>query len=161
MIGELEEGLSLISVAEEFGINKSVVSRAWKAFQTIGEKSRYQSASSITQRQVLWFTVARRPHRGSLFTRCPESCVPLKVGHWRHRLEWCKEHKNWTPHQWSRVRFTNENCFSGMSYAQRQLIWREAGARFHPSTAFLKLWGVTTLLEGRKHIEKSKTKDYF
>ncbi|GFW98788.1 transposable element Tcb2 transposase [Trichonephila clavipes] len=36
MIGKLEEGRTVTSVAAEFGINKSVVSRAWKAFQTIG-----------------------------------------------------------------------------------------------------------------------------
>ncbi|GFV41173.1 transposable element Tcb2 transposase [Trichonephila clavipes] len=36
MIGKLEEGRTVISVAAEFGINKSVVSNAWKAFQTSG-----------------------------------------------------------------------------------------------------------------------------
>ncbi|GFW37248.1 transposable element Tcb2 transposase [Trichonephila clavipes] len=36
MIGKLEEGRAVTSVAAEFGINKSVVSRAWKAFQTTG-----------------------------------------------------------------------------------------------------------------------------
>ncbi|GFT07119.1 uncharacterized protein TNCV_1416261 [Trichonephila clavipes] len=36
MIGKLEEGHTVTSVAAEFGINKSVVSRAWKAFQTTG-----------------------------------------------------------------------------------------------------------------------------
>ncbi|GFU61913.1 transposable element Tcb2 transposase [Trichonephila clavipes] len=36
MIGELEEGRTVTSVAAEFGINKNVVSRAWKAFQTTG-----------------------------------------------------------------------------------------------------------------------------
>ncbi|GFW29013.1 transposable element Tcb2 transposase [Trichonephila clavipes] len=35
-IGKLEEGRTITSVAAEFGINKSVVSRAWKAFQTTG-----------------------------------------------------------------------------------------------------------------------------
>ncbi|GFY14332.1 transposable element Tcb2 transposase [Trichonephila clavipes] len=34
-IGKLEEGRTVTSVAAEFGINKSVISRAWKAFQTI------------------------------------------------------------------------------------------------------------------------------
>ncbi|GFX70368.1 uncharacterized protein TNCV_968401 [Trichonephila clavipes] len=34
MIGKLEEGCTVTSVAAELGINKSVVSRAWKAFQT-------------------------------------------------------------------------------------------------------------------------------
>ncbi|GFY15402.1 transposable element Tcb2 transposase [Trichonephila clavipes] len=36
MIGKLEEGRTVTSVAAEFGINKSVISRAWKAFQTSG-----------------------------------------------------------------------------------------------------------------------------
>ncbi|GFU07739.1 transposable element Tcb2 transposase [Trichonephila clavipes] len=36
LIRKLEEGCSLTSVAEKFGINKCVVSRAWRAFQTIG-----------------------------------------------------------------------------------------------------------------------------
>ncbi|GFW87017.1 transposable element Tcb2 transposase [Trichonephila clavipes] len=36
MIGKLEEGRTVTSVAAEFGINKSVVSCAWKAFQTTG-----------------------------------------------------------------------------------------------------------------------------
>ncbi|GFW05767.1 transposable element Tcb2 transposase [Trichonephila clavipes] len=36
MIGKLEEGRTVTSVAAEFKMNKSVVSRAWKAFQTTG-----------------------------------------------------------------------------------------------------------------------------
>ncbi|GFX83194.1 transposable element Tcb2 transposase [Trichonephila clavipes] len=36
MIGKLEEGRTVTSVAAEFGIDKNVVSRAWKAFQTTG-----------------------------------------------------------------------------------------------------------------------------
>ncbi|GFV82024.1 transposable element Tcb2 transposase [Trichonephila clavipes] len=36
MIGKLVEGRTVTSVAAEFGINKSAVSRAWKAFQTTG-----------------------------------------------------------------------------------------------------------------------------
>ncbi|GFY25909.1 transposable element Tcb2 transposase [Trichonephila clavipes] len=34
MIGKLEEERTITTVAAEFGINKSVVSRAWKAFET-------------------------------------------------------------------------------------------------------------------------------
>ncbi|GFV51195.1 transposable element Tcb2 transposase [Trichonephila clavipes] len=34
MIGKLKEGRTVTSVAAEFRINKSVASRAWKAFQT-------------------------------------------------------------------------------------------------------------------------------
>ncbi|GFX76527.1 uncharacterized protein TNCV_3162451 [Trichonephila clavipes] len=36
MIGKLEEGCTVTSVAAEFRIKKSVVSSAWKAFQTTG-----------------------------------------------------------------------------------------------------------------------------
>ncbi|GFU35561.1 transposable element Tcb2 transposase [Trichonephila clavipes] len=129
LIGKLEEGRTVTSVAAEFGINKSVVSRAWKAFQTTGtavrkvgggrprtttpgddqyiilqaKRGQRQSASvsaqqlsTATGRQVSRFTVARRLHKGGLFAHRPERCLPLKVDHRRHRLQWCREHKNWT-----------------------------------------------------------------
>ncbi|GFW53566.1 transposable element Tcb2 transposase [Trichonephila clavipes] len=146
MIGKLEEVRTITSVAAEFGINKSVVSRAWKAFQTTGKavrkakRGRRQSASVIAQtlstatgRQVSQFTVARRLHKRGLFARRPERCLPLKVAHRRHRLQWCSEHKNWTTDQWSRVLFTDESQFSTRSDSQRVLIWREIGIRFYPS----------------------------
>ncbi|GFV10208.1 transposable element Tcb2 transposase [Trichonephila clavipes] len=79
------------------------------------------------------FTVARRLHKGDLFARRPERCFPLKVDHRRHRLQWCKEHKNWTTDQWSRVLFTDESRFSTRSDSQRVLIWREIGTRFYTS----------------------------
>ncbi|GFT14973.1 transposable element Tcb2 transposase [Trichonephila clavipes] len=129
MIGKLEEGCNVTSVAAEFGVFKSVISRAWKAFQTTGtavrkvrvgrprtttagdhryiilqaKRGRRQSASVIakqlftaTGRQVSRFTVARRLHKGGLFAHHPERCLPLKVDHRCHRLQWCREHKNWT-----------------------------------------------------------------
>ncbi|GFV08376.1 transposable element Tcb2 transposase [Trichonephila clavipes] len=40
MTGKLEERCSLTCVDEEFGINNSVVSCTWKAFQTIGTADR-------------------------------------------------------------------------------------------------------------------------
>ncbi|GFV48815.1 transposable element Tcb2 transposase [Trichonephila clavipes] len=48
MIGKLEEGRTVTSVAAEFGINKSVVSRASKAFQTTTtEKGLVQRAQKL------------------------------------------------------------------------------------------------------------------
>ncbi|GFX49912.1 transposable element Tcb2 transposase [Trichonephila clavipes] len=166
MIGKLEEGRTVISVAAEFGINRSVASRAWKAFQTTGtavrkvgggcprtitegddryiilqaKRGRRQSASvlaqplsSATDRQVSRFTVARRLHKGGICTRRPERLLPLKVDHRRHRLQWCREHKNWTTDQWSRVLFTDESRLSTRSNSQRVLIWRKIGTRFYTS----------------------------
>ncbi|GFX75580.1 transposable element Tcb2 transposase [Trichonephila clavipes] len=136
---------------------KSVVSRAWKAFQTTGKavrkvgggrprttttgddrynillekRGRRQSASVIAQqlstltgRQVSQFTVARRLHKGDLFARRPERCLPLKVDHRRHLLQWRREHKNWTTDQWSSVLVTYESRISTSSDSQRVLIWR-------------------------------------
>ncbi|GFT22139.1 transposable element Tcb2 transposase [Trichonephila clavipes] len=129
MIGKLEEGRIVTIVAAELGINKRVVSCAWKAFQTTGtavrkvgggrpwtttagddryiilqaKRARRQSASVIAQqlstatgRKVSRFTVASRLHKGCLIARCPERCLPLKVDHRRHRLQWFREQKNWT-----------------------------------------------------------------
>ncbi|GFU98973.1 transposable element Tcb2 transposase [Trichonephila clavipes] len=68
---------------------------------------------------MLWFTVARHLHKGGLFTYHPARFLPLKVGHQRHRLDWGKERKNWTSHQWSRVIFTNESGFNATSDSLR------------------------------------------
>ncbi|GFT00932.1 transposable element Tcb2 transposase [Trichonephila clavipes] len=121
MIGKLEKGRTVTSVAAEFGINKRVsYLRAWKAFQATGtaarkvggdrprtktagdrryiilhaQRVRQQSASAIahqlctaTGRQVSRFTVARCLHKGGLFAHRPERCLPLNVGHRRHRLQ--------------------------------------------------------------------------
>ncbi|GFV39195.1 transposable element Tcb2 transposase [Trichonephila clavipes] len=136
MIGKLEKGRTVTSVAAEFGINKSVGSRAWKAFQTTGEKRPTAVSKrhcSATGRQVSRFTVARRLHKGGIFARSPERCLPLKVDHQRHRLQWCREHKNWTTDQWSRVLLTDESRFSATSDSQSVLIWREIGTRFYTS----------------------------
>ncbi|GFV24667.1 transposable element Tcb2 transposase [Trichonephila clavipes] len=122
MIGKLEEERTVTSVAAEFGINKSVISCAWKAFET-----------TATGRQVSWFTVTRCLHKGDLFVRRPKRCIPLKVCRRRHHLQWYRELKNWITDQWSRVLFTDESWFSTRSDSQRVLIWREIGTRFYPS----------------------------
>ncbi|GFX26613.1 transposable element Tcb2 transposase [Trichonephila clavipes] len=69
--------------------------------------------------------------KGGLFAYRPERCLPLKAGHRRHRLQWCREPKNWTTDQWSRVLFTDENRCSTRSDSQHVLIWREI--QFYPS----------------------------
>ncbi|GFX87675.1 hypothetical protein TNCV_2465681 [Trichonephila clavipes] len=63
----------------------------------------------------------------------PPSSTPLKVGHRRHRLEWYKEHKNWTSYHCSDILFMYESRFSATSGSQFRLTLRKAGTRFHPS----------------------------
>ncbi|GFX46287.1 HTH_Tnp_Tc3_2 domain-containing protein [Trichonephila clavipes] len=101
MIGKLEEGRTVTNVAAEFGINKSVVSRAWKAFQTTGEKrptvvSKRHCSATLYSNGATSVAVYCRLHKGGLFARRSERCLPLKVDHRRHRLQWWREHKNWT-----------------------------------------------------------------
>ncbi|GFU80262.1 uncharacterized protein TNCV_3520391 [Trichonephila clavipes] len=54
MIGKLEEGCTVTSVAAEFGINKKVVSRAWKAFQTTGTTVRKELLESEDIARMDW-----------------------------------------------------------------------------------------------------------
>ncbi|GFV68326.1 transposable element Tcb2 transposase [Trichonephila clavipes] len=110
--------------------------RLWRQVK----RARYLSASTIarqlctaTGRQVSRFTNAGCLHKDGLFTHFPECCISLKVGHWRHYLERCKEHKNWTSHQWSRIFFTDQSCFNATSNSQCQLIRRDVGTQFHDS----------------------------
>ncbi|GFW52858.1 transposable element Tcb2 transposase [Trichonephila clavipes] len=130
IFGKLEEGCSVASVAAEFGIAHSIVSRLWRQFQTTGTAIR--GFSSGRPRGT---TPAddRRLNGGGLFARRPVRCVPLTPAQRiRHSL-WCREHRNWRDSEWGRVLFTDESRFSLSSDSHRILIWRERGSRNHPS----------------------------
>ncbi|GFV58078.1 transposable element Tcb2 transposase [Trichonephila clavipes] len=160
IIGKLEEGRSVTSVAAEFGIAHSIVSRLWRQLQTTGtvsggsvvvvheephpqmtgtlsyrpeETGGRQRETQATGRPISRFTVARRLHGGGLFARRPVRCVPLMPAHRRRRSLWCREHWNWRDSEWGRVLFTDESRFSLSSNSHRILIWRERGSRNYPS----------------------------
>ncbi|GFU87991.1 hypothetical protein TNCV_1335601 [Trichonephila clavipes] len=63
--------------------------------------------------------------RGGLYARRPVVCVPLTRQHRTARLQWCREHHNWTEQDWACVLFSDESRFSLSSDCRRQLIWRE------------------------------------
>ncbi|GFX30664.1 transposable element Tcb2 transposase [Trichonephila clavipes] len=129
IIGKLEEGRSVTSVAAEFGIAHSIARRNRR--QTAGDIARH--TTQATGRPISRFTVARRLHGGGLFARRPVECVPLTPAHRRRRSLWCREHRNWRDNKWGRVLFTDESRFSLSSDSHRILIWRERGSRNHPS----------------------------
>ncbi|GFT12561.1 transposable element Tc1 transposase [Trichonephila clavipes] len=130
IIGKLEEGRSVTSVAAEFGIAHSIVSRLWRQFQTTGTAIR---GFSIGRPRGTTPVDDRRLHGGGLFARRPVRCVPLTPAHRRRRSLWCREHRNWRDNEWGRVLFTDESRFSLSSDSHRILIWRERGSRYHPS----------------------------
>lgn len=113
--------------------------------------------SAATGRTVSRSTVSRRLHLRGLYARRPVVCVPLTVVHKRDRLEWSRQHLDWTQDQWSKVLFSDESRFSLQPDSRRVLIWREPGTRYHPSNIFerdhyggggLLVWG-GIMLNGR------------
>ncbi|GFU49895.1 transposable element Tcb1 transposase [Trichonephila clavipes] len=83
-------------------------------------------------KQISRKTVARRLRRGGLYARRPVVCVPLTRQHRTARLQWCREHHNWTEQDWACVLFSDESRFSLSSDCRRQLIWRESGTAYRP-----------------------------
>ncbi|GFX88265.1 transposable element Tcb2 transposase [Trichonephila clavipes] len=147
IIGKLEEGRSVTSVAAEFGIAHNQKKQA----QTAGEIARH--TTHATGRPISRFTMARRLHGGGLFARRPVRCVPLTPAHRRRRSLWCWEHQNWRDNEWGRVLFTDESRFSLSSDSHRILIWRDRGSRNHPSKIIEKeqrRCGSAVLFHGRQ-----------
>ncbi|GFW59911.1 transposable element Tcb1 transposase [Trichonephila clavipes] len=81
-------------------------------------------------KQISRKTVARRLRGGGLYARRPVVCVPLARQHRTSRLQWCREHHNWTEQDWACVLFSDESRFSLSSDCRRQLIWRESGTAY-------------------------------
>ncbi|GFV57835.1 transposable element Tcb1 transposase [Trichonephila clavipes] len=83
-------------------------------------------------KQISRKTVARHLRGGGLYARRPVVCVPLTRQHRIARLQWCREHHNWTEQDWACVLFSDESRFSLSSDCRRQLIWRESGTAYRP-----------------------------
>ncbi|GFS94089.1 retrovirus-related Pol polyprotein from transposon 297 [Trichonephila clavipes] len=83
-------------------------------------------------KQIFRKTVARRLKGGRLYARRPVVCVPLTRQQRTARLQWCREHHNWTEQDWACVLFSDESRFSLSSDCRPQLIWRESGTAYRP-----------------------------
>ncbi|GFW18464.1 transposable element Tcb2 transposase [Trichonephila clavipes] len=83
-------------------------------------------------KQISRKTVARRLKGGGLYARRLVVCIPLTRQHRTARLQWCREHHNWTEQDWACVLFSDESRFSLSSDCRRQLIWRESGTAYRP-----------------------------
>ncbi|GFV04115.1 transposable element Tcb2 transposase [Trichonephila clavipes] len=107
-------------------------------YRPISKRNRRTTAQQVANqflaasgKQISRKTVARRL-RGGLYARRPVVCVPLTRQHRIARLQWCREHHNWTEQDWACVLFSDESRFSLSSDCRRQLIWRESGTAYRP-----------------------------
>ncbi|GFW12801.1 transposable element Tcb1 transposase [Trichonephila clavipes] len=83
-------------------------------------------------KQISRKTVARRFRGGGTIRTQTFVCVPLTRQHRTARLQWCREHHNWTEQDWACVLFSDESRLCLSSNCRRQLIWRESGTAYRP-----------------------------
>ncbi|GFW65624.1 transposable element Tcb1 transposase [Trichonephila clavipes] len=122
IIGKIEEGRKITDVAREFDIAHSVVSRLWKSFKTTGICSRRHGGGrvrSTTPAEDRYIVLSAKRNRRTTAQQ-----------HRTARLQWCREHHNWTEQDWACVLFSDESRFILSSDCRRQLIWRESGTAY-------------------------------
>ncbi|GFU67377.1 transposable element Tcb2 transposase [Trichonephila clavipes] len=120
-------------VLEVRRLQKTDISSYQQKEQAHHKLSRWQNQFlAASGKQISRKTVARRLRGGGLYARRPVVCVPLTRQHHTARLQWCREHHNWTEQDWACVLFSDESRFSLSSDCRRQLIWRESGTAYRP-----------------------------
>ncbi|GFT74587.1 transposable element Tcb1 transposase [Trichonephila clavipes] len=142
---------------QEFDIAHSVVSRLWKSFKTTecvvdGTGGRVRSTTPAEDRYIVLSAKRNRRTTGSSAGGKSVSCclrkadLPKKLlpDHRTVRLQWCREHHNWTEQDWACVLFSDESRFSLSSDCRRQLIWRESGTAYRPENIQEKRTGYPT-----------------
>ncbi|GFV69771.1 uncharacterized protein TNCV_1345481 [Trichonephila clavipes] len=142
----------ITDVAREFDIAHSVVSRLWKSFKTTGMCSRRHGGGrlrSTTPAEDRYIVLSAKRNRRTTAQQ-----------HRTARLQWCREHHNWTEQDWACVLFSDESRFSLSSDCRRQLIWRESGTAYRPEniqekdrypTCSIMVW-VGIMINGRKRL---------
>ncbi|GFX89269.1 transposable element Tcb2 transposase [Trichonephila clavipes] len=129
---KLEEGRSVTSVAAEFGIAHSIVSRLWRQFQFTGTAIRGFSSGhprgttpADDRYIVLQFRRNRRQTAGEIARHTTQATGrPISV------LPWPED---CTVVVCLHDALYDESRFSLSSDSHRILIWRERGSRNHPS----------------------------
>ncbi|GFW60508.1 transposable element Tcb2 transposase [Trichonephila clavipes] len=144
IIGKIEEGRKITDVAREFDISHSVVSRLWKSFKTTGMCSRRNGEVLLEVRRLQKTDISSYQQKGTgapqlsrwqisfllpQESRSPEKLLPH---HRTARLQWYREHHNWTEQDWACELFSDESRFSLSSDCRRQLIWPECGTAYRP-----------------------------
>ncbi|GFU23201.1 transposable element Tc3 transposase [Trichonephila clavipes] len=142
IIGKLEEGHSVTSVAAEFGIAHSIVSRIWRQFQTTGtairgfSSGRLRGTTPADDRYIVLQARRNRRQTAGEITRHTTQATGRPISRFTvARRLYGGDLFALRPldNEWGRVLFTDESRFSLSRDSHRILIWRERGSRNHPS----------------------------
>ncbi|GFS59533.1 transposable element Tcb2 transposase [Trichonephila clavipes] len=133
IIGKLEEGRSVTSVAAEFGIAHSIVSRLWRQFQTTGTAIRGFSSGRPrgTTPADDRYTLSYRPEESG--GRQREKSLDTRHRRLDDRYRVLPWPEDCTVVVCLHDALYDESRFSLSSDSHRILIWRERGSRNHPS----------------------------
>ncbi|GFY25956.1 transposable element Tc3 transposase [Trichonephila clavipes] len=132
IIGKLEEGRSVTSVAAEFGIAHSIVSRLWRQFQTTGTAIRgFSSGRHEEPHPQMTGTMSYRPEETG--GRQREKSLDTRHRRLDDRYRVLPWPEDYTVVVCLHDALYEESRFSLSSDSHRILIWRERGSRNHPS----------------------------
>ncbi|GFX84006.1 transposable element Tcb2 transposase [Trichonephila clavipes] len=130
IIGKLEEGRSVTSVAAEFGIAHSIVSRLWRQFQTTGtairgfSSGRPRGTTPADDRYIVLQARRNRRQTAGEIARHTTQATGRPISRFTGQK---------TTRWWSVCTTPYGSRFSLSSDSHRILIWRERGSRNHPS----------------------------
>ncbi|GFU81735.1 transposable element Tc3 transposase [Trichonephila clavipes] len=131
IFGKLEEGRSVTSVAAEFGIAHSIISRLWRQFQTTGtairgfSSGRPRGTTPADARYIVLQSRRNRRQTGGEIARHTTQVTGRPIS----RFTVARRLARW----WSVCTTPYESRFSLSSDSHRILIWRERESRNHPS----------------------------
>lgn len=95
-------------------------------------------------------TVKDRLNKGGLPGRIARKKPLLTQRHRQARLEWARQHRNWTVEQWNNCYFSDESPLHLVQASQRRYVRRRSGTAMHPqhirptvhsSSGKMDVWG--------------------
>ncbi|GFX70750.1 transposable element Tcb1 transposase [Trichonephila clavipes] len=149
IIGTLEEGRSVTSVAAKFGIAHSIVSRIWRQFKTTGitirgfSSGRPRGTTPADDRYIVLQARRNRRQTAGEIARHTTQATGRQISRFTvaRRLHsgdlFARRPVRCVPLT-SAHRRRHESRFSLSSDSHRILIWREWGSRHHPSNIIEK-----------------------
>jgi transposase len=141
-------GRGRVTSARDDRLIKKIVSR--DRFLTAPEIHAEVQSTSTSTFSVK--TVSRRLLEHGFQARSPAKKPLLTDKMKKARLDWAKEHQNWTLEDWKRVIFSDESKFNLFGPDGRKLVRRKPGERYHPKcvtrtvkhSPYVMIWGCMT-----------------